>query len=727
MSDKVKPGMEEMLNLEEIFADWVTRGWLRQVDVALARFLLSAAKGQADISAEGRAALALATVLVSHQLGRGHVCLDLEATLGDPGGALSLPPEDDFSPRIVAALPPIMPQHLIAGWTLETWIAALKACPRLVADGSEALFPSRDAGGEGMSRQITQETWQDTTPLVLVGHRLYLRRYFRYERQVETAIRRRLDRLLPLDESLFRHALAALFPDHKQGDGPDWQKIACAMAARSAFSVITGGPGTGKTTTVVRLLALLQSMALGKNTGRPLQIRLAAPTGKAAARLRESIASAIDKLPAFVQNHAGLKASIPNEVTTLHRLLGSRPDSRRFRHDDRHPLPLDVLVIDEASMVDLEMMAAVLQALPPHARLILLGDKDQLASVEAGAVLGALCRRAEGGHFLPATREWITRLTGETLANELEDPQGTALDQHVSMLRWSYRFDGHSGIGQLARAVNAGDRTAMQSVWSRRHADLFRLDLDSLDGPAWEGLVLGERETGDALGLARLFRAITEERPDLEADKADFDVWAGRVLKLQSDFQLLCALRHGPYGVNGMNQRIESLLRRKGLIDPSSMWYAGRPVLVTRNSYSLGLMNGDIGLTLPYPMPHREPAEKRAGQNGEFDEFVWGLRVAFADGAGGIRWILPSRLASVETVYALTVHKSQGSEFTHCALLLPETLNPVLTRELLYTGITRARSRFTLICPAKGVDELAAEKRVQRSSGLFLEVMEPAG
>ncbi|WP_310630755.1 AAA family ATPase, partial [Paraburkholderia sp.] len=365
---------------------WVERGWLRTLDGAFARFLL-------DETPDAPPLLLLAAALASHQLGRGHVCLDLQATLDDPAFALSLPPD---GPQTPTAEPPQPPAEVLAGVTLERWRAALDA-PELVGHWHDGTQDDTQSD----TQNDTQNDMQNSTPLVLAGNRFYLRRYWQYEQDVRAGIEARLARGPRLEAALpaaaARAALDALFVSRPaQAKGADWQKLACALAARSAFSIITGGPGTGKTTTVVRLLALLQTLALDREGtgGRPLRIRLAAPTGKAAARLNESIAGAVERLPfdALAQrvDAVALRSAIPTVVTTLHRVLGTRPGSRRFRHDAGNPLPVDVLVIDEASMVDLEMMAAVLDALPSNARLILLGDKDQLASVEAGAVLGEL-------------------------------------------------------------------------------------------------------------------------------------------------------------------------------------------------------------------------------------------------------------------------------------------------------------------------------------------------
>ena len=666
---------EAMLDLLET---WVSRKWLREMDVALVRFFASEVSGLDP-------ALMLATALVSHQLGRGHVCLDLVATLNDPFMALSLPPEESETPEHEETL---QPKDLLDQMSPQAWISRLTQV-ELVGTG------------------------EGRTPLVLVGHRLYLRRYWRYERQVEAAINARIANSQQIAEQLpeleFKTALGSLFPPSDRKT--DWQKVACALAARSAFSIVTGGPGTGKTTTVVRLLALLQSIALATGQQRPLQIRLAAPTGKAAARLKESITRAIDNLPGFVQENSALKASIPSDVTTLHRLLGPKPNSRFFRHDARNPLPLDVLVIDEGSMVDLEMMAAMLLALPPSARLILLGDKDQLASVEAGSVLGELCRRAEAGHFTPETIQWIEAMTGDAIDGSLADSSGSPLDQQIVMLRESRRFVASSGIGQLASAVNADNPKQIQQIWEKDYPDLRRLDCRSLDEAEFASILLGQGDAEDVpQGRAGYLRLVAAEQPSIDAGKPAFDTWAERVLKAFGRFQLLCALRNGPFGVTGLNQRIETFLAKQGLIDPANQWYAGRPVLITRNDYQSGLMNGDIGITLPFPFFNKAK-----------QQLEWSLRVAFPSVNGQtIYWALPSRLLSAETVYALTVHKSQGSEFEHCVLLLPPQRNPVLTRELVYTGITRGKKWFTLVGVGnRQILEEAVSRTVQRSGGLF--------
>ena len=679
--------------IDDLIARWAARGWLRPLDAAFAGFL------RREVP-DANPWVILAAALASHQLGRGHVCLDLAAALEDPGFALSLPPEGASEDDLAAN---DLPGRVLEGTDLPAWIAALDD-PRLVGDGP------------------------GIAPLVLRGSRLYLRRYWEYERMVREGIDERLARTPEVSATLslksLRSTLDVLFPTARTAapkSGADWQKLACALAARSAFSIMTGGPGTGKTTTVVKLLALLQTLALSASMkdgtpARPLRIRLAAPTGKAAARLNESISGAVRSLPLEgLPNEDAVRASIPTEVGTLHRLLGARPDTRRMRHDARNPLALDVLVIDEASMIDLEMMAAVLAALRPKSRLVLLGDKDQLASVEAGAVLGELCARAREGHFTPDTAKWLQAATGEDVDAALQDAKGTPLDQAVAMLRKSYRFSEGSGIGQLASKVNEGVAAPALQILAQPHRDLQTLRLRGEADPSLRELVVDGRALGagmpgdDRRGYRHYLETMHRLQPPPGSELAAFDEWARAVLKAHAQFQVLCALRRGPWGVEGLNQRIAWFLQSAGLISSSAGWYLGRPVLVTRNDYALGLMNGDVGITLALP--------GKANDSGERP-----LRVAFpaGDGKDGIKWVLPSRLQAVETVYALTVHKSQGSEFTHAALVLPEKLNPILTRELLYTGITRAKSMLTLVNP--GDEQLVSQavgRRVQRASGLL--------
>ena len=654
---------------------WVERGWLRALDKAFVAFLH-------ERDPEGDPLVLLAAALTSHQLGHGHVCLDLFETLKEPDFALSLPPEGDVQTGAM-----LLPSQLLEALDGDAWCTALQSSALVEHAGHSAHASSR--------------------PLVLSDRRLYLRRYWAYERRIDSALRQRLSAPQVTPEDLPAR-LNSLFASPVQPAPIDWQKLACALATRGAFSIVTGGPGTGKTTTVVRLLALLQAPAV--EAGAPLRIRLAAPTGKAAARLTESISLQVKSLEVA----DSVRQKIPSDVTTVHRLLGSRPGTRHFRHHAGNRLPLDVLVVDEASMIDLEMMANLLDALPDHARLVLLGDKDQLASVEAGAVLGDLCRDAEAGWYTPQTRAWLEQVSGENLAGSdlQQDLDGThPLAQQVVMLRHSRRFGEGSGIGQLSRLVNRQQsQEARALLVAGHHADLFTLPLKGEQDRGFERLVL-EGRGAQAKGYRHYLEVLRDRRPSADAGLEDhcWSVWAGQVLEAFETFQVLCAVRKGPWGVEGLNERITRTLFAGKLIEGDQHWYEGRPVLMTRNDYGLGLMNGDIGIALKLP--------ERDGDNPRHV-----LRVAFArnDGQGGIRFVLPSRLNDVETVYAMTVHKSQGSEFSHTALVLPEALNPVLTKELIYTGITRAKHWFSLIEPRAGVFEDAVARKVKRLSGLML-------
>ncbi|WP_233842218.1 exodeoxyribonuclease V subunit alpha [Dyella sp. 2HG41-7] len=642
-----------------MIADAVSRRVLRALDFAFARFI-----AECDPNAEPP--LLLMAALASRQLGDGHPCLDLQA--------------------------------LDALATAQEWPASWVGM--LAAESAPASPLVADSQGLPLD-----------APLVLDRHRLYLRRYWQYECRVATGISTRLRPVETPDDAL-RVELQRFFP--VQQDNPvHWPRVACALAAHGLFSVVTGGPGTGKTTAVVRLLGLLQTLQL-RQQATPLRIRLAAPTGKAAARLNASIARQIAALD--VDEH--VREAIPLEVETLHRLLGARPDSRRYTHDAQHPLHVDVLVIDEASMIDLEMMAAVLDALPIHARLILIGDKDQLSSVEAGAVLGDLGQRAEDGHYDAATAAWLRLVSGDDITSFVrEDAQ--PLDQHVAMLRSSHRFGAESGIGRLAAAVNHGDANAVDQLldappgdiaWISSSTNALMIAPSMVDGHAdW----FSSRATDHAPQSFRYYlERLKQQRPPLDADSAHYRRWAHDVLEAFNRFQLLCAVRQGPFGTERLNRDVAAALVAAGLIDTDRGWYEGRPVMMTRNDYSLGLMNGDIGIAL-----------RMRGVDGELRLYVafpvtrGAASTAPLDDDAQVRCVLPSRLGEVETVYAMTVHKSQGSEFEHTALILPDDAPAMLTRELLYTGVTRARRWLTLIASRASIEQALAQ-RTRRYSGL---------
>lgn len=634
-------------------------GLLRPLDLALAAWLVEAEPGLPEV------VLALAA-LTSQQHGQGHLCLDLAQLRADPAAfGLDVPAADG----------------LRASWS-DRSLPGLRA--RL---GLSAVIGGPAAGA---------------SPLVLDGDLLYLRRAWRDETDVAADLRARMRSPSPLAaDADLRPVLDALFPDAANA-GPDWQKVACALAARQRFTVITGGPGTGKTTTVVRLLGLLQALAMAPGGGTdapaqaggareatrgPLRIALAAPTGKAAARLGESIAGAVAALPL----PAPVRRAIPVEVATVHRLLGAQGGTRRFRHHAREPLPLDVLVIDEASMLDLELMAAVLRALPGSARLILLGDKDQLASVEAGAVLGDLCAGAEAGGYAAELAAWLAAQTGADLLPWTAASAPREVHQHVVMLRHSHRFDAGRGIGRLAADLRAGIRAGWRDGLPDWPA--YAPEVSLCDGAA---LPAGYAD----------YMAVLSDAPAAGAGDDDRAAWAAQVLAAFDRFRLLAAVRAGRHGVIALNAACEAHWRAAGRLPADAPWYAGRPVMVTRNDYGLGLMNGDIGITLWLP-DAAAPGGRR-------------LRVVFRDSGpgGGLRWLLPSRLPEVETVFAMTVHKAQGSEFDHAVLVLPEQPVPVLSRELVYTALTRAKRHIGLCLPVPALWALAAGRQALRSSGL---------
>ncbi|WDP89106.1 MAG: exodeoxyribonuclease V subunit alpha [Desulfobacter sp.] len=655
--------MIEVDALTELIRTWTARGWLRPLDRAFAGFLHRQEPGACAL-------VLMAAALASHQLGRGHICLDIEVALADPDGTLSLPPEGETGEQM-----PPKPSQILAGVTRRQWVRALEDSALVGKDG-------------------------DAAPLVLNRDRLYLRRFWGYTRQVSEAVLARICNRLPLPDDMAGR-LDRLFSGlrtkaEKEKAEIHWQTIAAAVAASSTFCVISGGPGTGKTTTVVQILALLQSMALEEM--RPLRIRLAAPTGKAAARLTESMGAALDRLP------ADIRGQMTSEVSTLHRLLGARPDSRHFIHNRENPLHLDLLVVDEASMIDLEMMDALLGALPRGARLILLGDKDQLASVEAGSVLGDICATAGKPGYRKETTALVKKATGYDISG-FSGP-GTGLDQHIVLLRKSHRFHDDSGIGALARAVNRGDETGVDRTWEKGFEDISKLAMPSSGAAVFSRLVLDGNPgafASQSPGPAG-YRAYLDT---MAKGPAGFDSqtdWLNAVLDQFNRFRLLTPLRKGEFGVDGLNRATADILFEAGGIPAVRGWYPGRPVMVTRNDYSLGLMNGDIGIALEVK-DERYPGARV-------------LRVVFPTAGSEPKLVLPSRLEAVETVFAMTVHKSQGSEFDHTALVLPGSMGPVMTRELVYTGITRARSFFTLAGPNPEILSRAVAQRTHRASGL---------
>ena len=679
---------------------WADAGWLRRLDVALAAFVH-------EQDPEAAACVLVAAAMLTQMEGRGHSCIDLTELVRDPQAILVWTAEQQ---PLLQHLWQRLPSHV------NDWLQALQASP-LVRVVERAV----DAG----------------QPLVLAGMRqgqpqLYLRRYWNHERLVAGHILQRsqaASEAPAVDAAHARDWLERLFPRSVQlvpRSSPalacDWQKMACAVALRGRFTGITGGPGTGKTYTAARLLALLFATA---PQAEQLRVALAAPTGKAAARLKQSIDGALRGLQGVVNNAFPLQQLVERvgAARTLHALLGARPDTRHFKHHAGNPLDVDVLIVDEASMVHLEMMYALLDALPPQARLILLGDKDQLASVEAGAVLGDLCRDAELGQYSPSTAAYLQQVSGEVLPPVFVAAQQShaVLPQHTVMLRQSRRFEGD--IGALAQAVNGGqlladggkapDETPAQQALQvlqesmRKHG--LHAPIYSVEGGAVQQVhALALHGRGNAPGYGAYAQALQQGAQVLQSADADQHTqWVTAVLKAFDRFRLLCAVREGEWGVQGLNAAVEKALEAQGWLRKTGEWYVGRPVMVTRNDAALNVFNGDIGIALP-------SMGSVAGQHP--------LRVYFLDG-DALRSVGVARLAHVETAFAMTVHKSQGSEFEHTVLVLSAQAGGVLGRELVYTGITRARSYFTLMAERPGLLAAAIASPTRRASGLlrFLE------
>ncbi|MFY9399002.1 MAG: exodeoxyribonuclease V subunit alpha [Desulfomonilia bacterium] len=573
------------------------------------------------LSGTGESPVFAAAALVSRETRQGHVCIDLASYAG-------LTFRDERSGMILKCP------------SLEQWV--------------EALVSSEVVGSPGEYR-----------PLILDrGSRLYLWRYWNRERSLADRLLELARKEMPLDAAGIAERLAQHFGAHQDPGGIDWQKVAVLMGLKGALCIITGGPGTGKTTVVTRILALLTGL------DPEIRIALAAPTGKAAQRLEESLERTLESLKdrgITAPGAQGLRAS------TIHRLLGIVPGRPGSGRSQDNPLPHDVVVVDEASMASLDLMHRLILALKPDARLILVGDRDQLASVEPGHVLGDICGSAPGRCYSLRTCSLVRQAAGYEL------PQGAVspVDDCLVELKHIYRFSGNSSIKRLSEAVRIGDRGAC---------------VDMLRSGGFDDIEAREVSTPGQVRELLEETVVPGYSPCLEADQA------GERFALFSGFRVLCALREGPFGVVAVNRAIEEILSERGLIRPRGRHYHGRPILVTANDYGIRLFNGDIGFILI----DREDGE---------------LRAFFPAPGGGVRRISLARLPEHETAFAMTVHKSQGSEFSRVALLLPPKDSPVLTRELVYTGITRA-GRFLHLWATPEILGTAIRRRTQRASGL---------
>lgn len=581
----------------------------------------------------------------------------------------------------------------------EVVLAAAMASHALGQQASCVSLQQRCAGGEAIpgSGIVTPEleAWRcqllrsdavgcpgESAPLILDGDSLYLSRYHHGEMEIAAGLHSRAT-AIELDAPWLGRRLDHYFG--ASGDGPDWQKLAAAIAVSRRFALITGGPGTGKTTTVVKILALLLELQIAGDD--QYRIRMAAPTGKAAARLSRSIVDALHSNPTIDPE---LAAHIPTEVSTIHRLLRPLPNSARFRHDAKNPLHCDVLLVDEASMIDIGLMAQLLAALEPDTRVILLGDRDQLPSVGVGQMVQDLCAGLEpcgGEHGLPYSAEqggFLEQVCGFSLAPWLGGRRQSSISDCIATLQHSYRFDADSGIGRLATIVNAGDEAAAMGFMARATAGEL-VDVSGLS-PAGADDEWLEQLAQPWLEMLRQFQ--------------DADIPVQQKLQALEQYQILCALREGPGSVQHINQYIEDKLARS-VAGVGQGYYAGRPIMITENNYSLQLYNGDSGVIL------------RDAQ---------GQLSAWFEGVGGEpRRFAISRLPAHECSYAVSVHKSQGSEYRHVALVLPPSdpreLTPLISRELIYTAVTRAREQLTLACTAE-VLCTGIQRRVHRETGL---------
>ena len=578
-------------------------GVLSTADVHAARTL-------GRLTGEDRPAVMLAAALAVRAPRQGHVCVDLATVAESAVAETSASVDGALS---VDRLP----------WPTDTaaWAAEVAGSPLLTADPAA---------------------------LVLDGTRLYLDRYRSYESAVVAQLSRRAARrptvAAEVDEALLGDLLA--------GDGSDLQREAVHRALTGSLTVLVGGPGTGKTRTVASLLAVLMA------DGRTLDIALAAPTGKAAARLAEAFRGVAADLPADLAARLSVA-----EASTLHRLLGWQSrSSSRFRHHAGRPLPHDVVIVDEMSMVSLPMMAKLLDAVRPDAQLVLVGDPGQLASVEAGSVLGDIAVPVLGPD-------------GGVVARP------GPLDGVVSGLTHSRRFPPGSPLDRFARAVRSGDADAALEVL-----------VDPSSSDAERGAVSWHPQHADSAAGIDVVRELAFSAADAMV-RAAVDGDTAAALAAVGSVRILCAHRRGPDGIERWNARVETWLAAAG--HRAAHWYPGRPVLVTANDYANRLFNGDLGVVVR--------SEDR-------------LQVAFAESPVP-RLVAPSRLADVETVHAMTIHKSQGSEFDHVVVVVPSLDSRLATRELLYTAVTRAQRRVTLIGDEAAIRASIA-RRVVRASGL---------
>ena len=602
--------------------EWNRAGVLAPSDVHTAKRL-------ARLVGETDPMVTLAVALAVRAPRFGHVSVDLNSVRDVAGAEL----RDGADPALDS-----LPWPSPAPWRARV------AASRLVAVTPPGSSDYHDADTPpGASDYQDPDSAESARPLRLVESALYLDRYWREQLAVGKDLLQRCTRTPP-------ETVSTPSPAITDAD----QLRAVAASERRYLSVIVGGPGTGKTTTVGWLLALLFDQAI-TDGGRAPMVGLAAPTGKAAARLEQAVRSSATAMA----SSAAVSTSVASQLealrgSTLHRLLGARAGSGRFRYHRGMRLPHDVIVVDEASMISLTMMARLLEAVRPDARLVLVGDPDQLVSVEAGAVLADVVR------------------LGRSTGTDVSLP-AAPLARNVSILRTNHRSSG--ALASLAVAIREGDEDAALSTLSSGDLTLSWIDSASTS-------VLSAALTDAAFSLVS---------PAREGD-------AAAALRALTRHRVLCAHRQGPEGASTWNEQIRHwLLTGRPVIEDGEAWYAGRPVIVTANDYSLGVYNGDTGVAVVSP--------------------EGGIAVAFDSGTHPARLVRPYRLANLETAYAMTVHKSQGSEFEAVTVILPPSSSRLLTRELLYTAVTRARSALSVVGSEEAI-RVGLRRRVARASGL---------
>lgn len=644
--------------------DALAPGWLAPED-RMAAWVLGDLAPPAPHRALERLRLALA--LCSRQLGRGHVCLDLPALVQEGG------PVDEEGRPLGAGDHDDDPGPALVWPPLPDWLADLAASPLVCCLPPGAPPDAAPA---------------EPRPLVLepASGRLYLRRWWEHEAQLAEALLARAALPAAGEAVDWSAALERAFPPQEGGDpaaaaGQARQAAAVRLALERRLAIVTGGPGTGKTRTVLRLLAILVEAALARGGPAP-RILLLAPTGKAAARMEEAIRQGLaeDAFPAEIRAALDLKAS------TLHRALGTLPGGR-WRHGPEQPLPADLVVVDEASMIDTALMRALLDAVPQEARLVLLGDPDQLASVEAGAVLAEICRPPAG--------------------RDPSAPPPAIAACHLQ-LSHSFRFAAGGAIGRLARAIQAGDPAAAQAILEE--ADPAELAWEESPPLRAEDRLAAPLEAAVLEGYRPYLAALRAAGPEAEPE-ARLAAIAGALQEL-GRFRLLCGQRQGPRGVAGLARAAGAGLRRAGLLGPAAELLPGRALLIRRNDPALGLSNGDLGLVAWDRQPGAPEVRLRAWFPGAAGEAPRPLALA--------------RLPAWEDALVMSIHKSQGSEFDRVAVVLPEAGSPLLGRELLYTALTRAR-RGVLLYASREALAAAIDRPLRRAMGLGARLWGQAG